>query len=58
MLAADSNITLYACGAPVFWGKHWNDVMISSCSSILRTTTDHPLIGGDVSPATELTKGM
>ena len=48
MLAADPTIKLYACGAPVFWGKQWNDTLIKATASILKTTTDHPLMGGTV----------
>jgi alpha-N-arabinofuranosidase len=53
MLKADQNITLYACGAPVFWGKHWNDTLITKSANILRHTTDHPLIGGRVPADTD-----
>ena len=53
MLKADPDITLYACGAPVFWGKHWNDTLISQTKDILIHTTDHPLIGGHVPADTE-----
>ena len=53
MLAADPTISLYACGAPVFWGKQWNDTMLENIASIMNATTDHPLIGGDVPPSTE-----
>jgi alpha-N-arabinofuranosidase len=53
MLAADSNITLYACGAPVFWGKDWNDKLIAGAAALLGATTDHPLIGGTVGPGVE-----
>jgi alpha-N-arabinofuranosidase len=53
MLAADSNITLYACGAPVFWGKEWNDKLIAGAAALLGATTDHPLIGGTVAPSVE-----
>lgn len=53
MLAADSSIQLYACGAPVFWGKQWNDILISGAATILKATTDHPLIGGNVPSSTD-----
>lgn len=53
MLAADSNIKLYACGAPVMWGKKWNDTLIAGAASLLGRTTDHPLVGGAVSPAAD-----
>ncbi|MEN6424044.1 MAG: alpha-L-arabinofuranosidase C-terminal domain-containing protein [Phycisphaerales bacterium] len=53
MLAADPTIEVYACGAPVLWGKKWNDTLIAGTSDILRATTDHPLIGGDVPTDTD-----
>lgn len=53
LLASDPSIHLYACGAPVFWGKNWNDTLIAGAAKELQTTTDHPLIGGNVSPATD-----
>lgn len=28
MLRADPGVKLYACGAPVMWGKSWNDTLI------------------------------
>jgi len=48
MRRADPTIEVYACGAPVLWGKKWNDTLIAGTADLLRTTTDHPLIGGDV----------
>jgi len=53
MLAADSKIMLYACGAPVLWGQQWNDTLIAGAAPLLRAVTDHPLIGGQVSPAAD-----
>ncbi len=53
MLAADPGIKLYACGAPVMWGKAWNDTLIAGAADLMQATTDHPLIGGDVPPSTE-----
>ncbi|MBI4326266.1 MAG: hypothetical protein HY674_13525 [Chloroflexi bacterium] len=53
MRAADSKIKLYACGAPVFWGKKWNDTLIAGAGSLFEITTDHPLIGGNVSPTSD-----
>ena len=53
MLAADPDIRLYACGAPVMWGKAWNDTLIAGAAPRLRATTDHPLIGGDVPVSVE-----
>ena len=49
MLAVDPRIRLYACGAPVQSGKRWNDALLGGASSVLHATTDHPLIGGNVS---------
>ncbi|MHC4641794.1 MAG: alpha-L-arabinofuranosidase C-terminal domain-containing protein [Planctomycetota bacterium] len=48
MLRADPDIKIYACGAPVMWGKNWNDTLIAGAADILSITTDHPLIGGNV----------
>jgi alpha-N-arabinofuranosidase len=53
MRAADETIILYACGAPVLWGKDWNQTLIKGTAPIMQRTTDHPLIGGTVSPAAE-----
>jgi alpha-N-arabinofuranosidase len=53
MLKADPKIKLQACGAPVFWGKQWNDTLIAGVGTALRTITDHPLIGGAVSSASD-----
>jgi len=53
MLEVDPGIKIYACGAPVMWGKKWNDTLIAGASDILRITTDHPLIGGRVPADTE-----
>jgi len=64
VLAADPTIKIYACGAPVMWGKAWNDTLIAKTSGglptrpteaapILKITTDHPLVGGPVSAATD-----
>jgi alpha-N-arabinofuranosidase len=53
MRAADPTIRLQACGAPVFWGKQWNDTLIAGAAPLFQTITDHPLIGGDVPPSTE-----
>jgi alpha-N-arabinofuranosidase len=49
----DPGIKIYACGAPVMWGKNWNDTLIAGASDILHATTDHPLIGGQVPADTE-----
>ena len=49
MRKADPNVVLYSCGAPVFWGKDWNDTLIAGVGASLRIITDHPLIGGNVS---------
>jgi alpha-N-arabinofuranosidase len=48
LLEVDPGIKIYACGAPVMWGKDWNDTLIAGASDILHATTDHPLIGGEV----------
>jgi len=53
LLATDPAIQVYACGAPAMWGKNWNDTLIAGTAGLLRATTDHPLIGGQVSPDTE-----
>jgi alpha-N-arabinofuranosidase len=53
MRAADPAIQLYACGAPVFWGKPWNDTLIAGLGERLRSITDHPLIGGNVPLTTD-----
>jgi alpha-N-arabinofuranosidase len=53
MLAADPSIKLYACGAPAMWGKRWNDTLIAGAADLLRATTDHPLIGGQVAADTD-----
>jgi alpha-N-arabinofuranosidase len=53
MLQADPNIRLYACGAPVMWGKEWNDTLIAGAAPGLRSITDHPLVGGAVGATVE-----
>jgi alpha-N-arabinofuranosidase len=53
LLEVDPGIKIYACGAPVMWGKSWNDTLIAGASDILHATTDHPLIGGQVPADTE-----
>ncbi|MGE5611549.1 MAG: alpha-L-arabinofuranosidase C-terminal domain-containing protein [Bacillota bacterium] len=53
MLAADKSIKLYACGAPVLWGRDWNNALIKELGPMLRSATDHPLVGGNVPVATE-----
>jgi alpha-N-arabinofuranosidase len=53
LLGADPGIRIYACGAPVMWGKSWNDTLIAGASDILHATTDHPLIGGQIPADTE-----
>ncbi|MBU6398881.1 MAG: alpha-N-arabinofuranosidase, partial [Verrucomicrobia bacterium] len=53
LLAADAKLRLYACGAPVLWGKRWNDTLIAKDAPILEAITDHPLIGGTVTSSTE-----
>ena len=53
MRTADSKINLYACGAPVLWGKEWNDTLIGGAASQMKAITDHPLIGGQVASSVE-----
>jgi alpha-N-arabinofuranosidase len=53
MLAADPTLKLYGCGAPVLWGKEWNDALFAGTAPDLPATTDHPLIGGPVSADTD-----
>lgn len=53
MLQADRTIELHACGAPVLWGKDWNDTLIAGLGGSLHSITDHPLIGGDVPRVTD-----
>jgi len=53
MLKVDPDIKIYACGAPVMWGKQWNDTLIAGAADILSITTDHPLIGGGVAADTD-----
>jgi alpha-N-arabinofuranosidase len=53
MRKADSSIHLYACGAPAMWDKDWNDTLIAGARTNLASITDHPLIGGNVTPRTE-----
>lgn len=53
MRAADPSITLYACGAPVLWGKDWNDTLLRGAGREFQNTTDHPLVGGDVDLAAD-----
>ncbi len=53
MLQADRTVELHACGAPVMWGKDWNDTLIAGLGNSLRSTTDHPLIGGNTPRTTD-----
>lgn len=54
MVAADPNITLYACGAPMFSSNgDWNKTLIRGAAPQLSAITDHPLIGGSVPADTE-----
>ena len=48
MQAVDPTLRLYACGAPVFWGKAWNDTLLAGAGRSVQSITDHPLIGGSV----------
>ncbi len=53
MLKVDPTIRIYACGAPVMWGKRWNDTLIAGAADLMQTTTDHPLVGGGVPADTD-----
>jgi alpha-N-arabinofuranosidase len=53
MRAADPSIELYACGAPVFWGKNWNTTLLRAAGPLVTTITDHPLIGGQVASSAD-----
>jgi alpha-N-arabinofuranosidase len=53
MSRTDPTIQLFACGAPVFSDRSWNDTLIHSAASQLRCITDHPLLGGTVSPTND-----
>jgi len=56
MLAADPNITVYACGAPVIWNQGWDDwnrVLVEGAAAQLKRITVHPLIGGAVPADTD-----
>lgn len=53
MRAVDPTIRIYACGAPVFWGKEWNDTLVTGAVGVFDAVTDHPLIGGNVDIATD-----
>jgi alpha-N-arabinofuranosidase len=53
MRQADSTIKLHACGAPVLWGKNWNDTLIAGAAPQFQSITDHPLIGGNLSRQTD-----
>lgn len=53
MRRADPSIHLLACGAPVLWGKNWNDTLLAGDAAEIQCLTDHPLIGGDVPRSTD-----
>lgn len=53
MLQADPAIELYACGAPAFSDRQWNETLISGAATSMRHLTDHPLIGGTVPSTTD-----
>lgn len=53
MREAGPEIRLYACGAPVMWGRQWNDTLIKGAADILVRTSDHPLVGGNVPADTD-----
>ncbi|MCX8109613.1 MAG: hypothetical protein N3G20_12510 [Verrucomicrobiae bacterium] len=53
MRSVDPAIRIYACGAPVFWGREWNETLVNGATGVFDSITDHPLIGGDVDPGTD-----
>ncbi len=53
MQKVDPTITLYACGAPVLWGRDWNLTLFKQDADIVTRTTDHPLVGGNVPASTD-----
>ncbi|HHN46316.1 MAG TPA: hypothetical protein ENN09_02640 [Planctomycetes bacterium] len=54
MLAADPSIQLIACGAPpLFWREDWNTRLIREDARILRSITDHILMGGRIAPSAD-----
>jgi len=53
MLAADSSIKLVACGSPPWWSEPWNDLLFTENADILRSITDHILLGGRIDPASD-----
>ena len=48
MRAADPQIELFACGAPVLQGPQWNRALVAGGGNEFARITDHPLIGGNV----------
>jgi len=53
MLATDDSLKLVACGAPPWWGEPWNDLLFTKNADILRSVTDHILVGGRIDPASD-----
>jgi alpha-L-arabinofuranosidase len=53
MQAADPDIGLLACGAPMWWQDPWNAELFNKNADILGCISDHVLVGGSVSAATD-----
>jgi alpha-L-arabinofuranosidase len=53
MLAADSDIRLLACGAPMWWQEPWNEELFAGNAESLSCLSDHILVGGNVPPTTD-----
>jgi len=53
MLAVDPNIKLIACGAVVWRGEEWNGALMREDAGLLRSISDHILVGGRVDPASD-----
>jgi len=53
MLAVDPTIQLIACGAVVWRGEAWNGALMQEDTDLLRSITDHILVGGYADPASD-----
>ncbi len=53
MLAVDPTIQLIACGAVVWRGQAWNGALLREDADLLRSTTDHILVGGHADPTSD-----
>jgi len=53
MLAVDPTIQLSACGAVVWRGQAWNEALLREDADLLRSVTDHILVGGHADPASD-----